>query len=301
MRFVELVVVPARRARRAAVASLVALSLACVVAAQEPPRRSDVPDRAVALRWRREHPRPPSPAPDPAVLTRELVLARVGAKEEGLFQARGQTLAEHRVSLRDGMSMLFQVYKRGAAYSHGTMQGFARRYSEHVFVAGGENPWVADLTWGDRQPALWPERERLWDHDTSRHCQRDASTCRPDGITSWREARHLATLIVSGRDPTPTCQQKRGPLLDDCAPHVCPVPPDHWGGHMDRDHGEEQGLVRMRCGDALNDGWVAPGRHTPAEVEAARASVVDPRPDVGTQPGAAVPAGLAAGAGSRLR
>jgi len=227
----------------------------CVSAcdAQVPPT---VLDRPVALAGRRNWPRP---VPQRVDLTAELVVARACAKEGGLFPAAGQTFADHVITLRDDCALVHAVYARGALRAHQTLQAFARNYSPHVFTPGGENPWIADLAWGDHRPALWPSESRLWEADESRHCRARPETCRPNGISHWDGVRALAAQAVAGR-----------------LPHACPAPPDDWGGHMDRLRGVASGLVRMRCGNALNDGWIRPGLHSAAEVAAARASIVEP-------------------------
>lgn len=251
---------------------LVAVAVLCVAAAalaQEPPH-----DRADALRWRREHPTAPSTRR--FELTPELVTGRAGAKEGGLFAQRGQTEAQHAVSIRYDVAIVATVYCRGAHREHETLQQFARDYSPDVFTPGDLNPWIADLAWGDREPALWPTGHRLWQPDDSRHCHVHPATCRPDGIAAWRRVRELAVEALNGRLPT-----------------GCPVPPDDWGGHMDREKGEARGLVRMKCGDALNDGWIRPGLHTRAEVELACASV--PEPQANCRARGTVPAAIAAG------
>jgi len=248
--------------------------LAAVASAQEPPRPHD---RADALAWRRTH--PIAATPRRVELTPELVTARGGAKEGGLFAQRGQTEAEHAESIKFDVALVATVYCRGAHREHMTLQRFARGYSPNVFEPGDDNPWIADLPWGDREPVAWPTGHRLWQPDDSRHCRVNPRTCRPDGITAWHRVRDLAVEALNGR-----------------LPHGCPVEPDDWGGHMDRDNGAEQGLVRMRCGRALNDGWIRPGLHAREEVVRACASVPEEQENCRSYLAPrAIPAALAAG------
>lgn len=177
-------------------------------------------------------------------ITPELTLARACAKEEGLFAARGQTEAEHVISLRDGCTGIFQVYKRGAAYSHHSFESFARAYSPHVFEPGGENPWIAGLSNGPHEPALWPGHSRLWMPDR---------TSRPDGESRWMALLAVANDIYHGRGPVPL-------------EHRCSLPPDHWGGKMDHWRGVANGWIQERCGVALNEFWLVPARHEASDL-----------------------------------
>jgi hypothetical protein len=179
-------------------------------------------------------------APAPVVLTPQLALARVCAKEEGLMPGRGQSVEQHDASLRDGCTAIDQVLSRRARLAHAEFGTFACRYSANACTPGGMNPWVADLSWGDRMPNGWPLERVLWmplrrrDH--------------LNGLTEWRKLMHLSAAIMRGEIES-----------------ACPVEPDHWGSPLlDHERREREGWVSEHCGAALNEFWVVPARHRAA-------------------------------------
>lgn len=174
-----------------------------------------------------------------------VILARGGAKEESLLPLASETTEEHDAAVADGMSLIDQVYSRGAARTHLTYEAFARQYSPAIFTPMRDRPWIADLRVGPHMPAAWPDN-LFWTGAPARSRQ-------VNGYDRWMRAVHNAIAIRKGRTEP-----------------ACPVPADHWGGPMDHWRGEANGWVPMVCGTSRNEGWLVPAYHTDAELSAAR-------------------------------
>lgn len=180
-----------------------------------------------------EHAKAQTPPAAP-VLTDYLVAARVCVKEEGLLPGRGQTVAQHDASFRDGCGCIVATLRAGARRSHRTFVEHVRAYSPHVFDGGGANPWVSELVWGEDMPASWPLERVLW----------EPHRARLSGMAEWRKARLVAHDAVAGRVAS-----------------VAPVVPDHWGAPWFTERAIAEHWDMVPCGAALNVFWHVPRRH----------------------------------------
>jgi hypothetical protein len=201
-----------------------------------------------------------APSPASADPPREDILWHVCAHEAGLprWSSSSAAWVNRRGSLPWGPDCwaIHEVLLRGAEREGISYARYARWYSGRVFEQitepervrdraglsldripeGYRNRWASFLARGGRRPAGWP-RGMPWIGEHG-------------GQASAAYALDLAIEIVAHE------------LADVGAWSICDAAVEDWGGHVDREHAREIGLVVVSCRGTQNDfysrPWLAP-------------------------------------------
>lgn len=140
------------------------------------------------------------------------------------------------------MEAIFAVLRSGAEREGTTWRAFARRYSRRLHAGTVERRWASQLTEECSRPSDWPETVIVRDGDSL--------TVRPHA--PWGAFRERCEAVMVRAREVLAGERSDG----------CPVPPEDWGGRVDRARARRLGLVRIDCslGDVrtVDDYYIRP-------------------------------------------